>query len=61
LWEIRFAGAHYLLALKANHGTLHAEVTTLFADSEALDYGRSKGNQVLHHDSGPEKSHIEST
>ena len=55
--EIHFAGAHYLLALKANHGTLHAEVTALFADQEALEYGKTKGNQVRHHDPGPEKSH----
>ena len=55
--EIHFAGAHYLLALKANHGTLHGEVTALFADPEALDYGKTKGNQVQHHDPGPEKSH----
>ena len=55
--EIHFAGAHYLLALKGNHGTLHAEVTALFADPEALDYGKTKGSQVRHHDSGPEKSH----
>lgn len=54
---IHFAGAHYLLAPKANHGTLHAEVTALFADREALEYGKSKGNQVRHHDPGPEKSH----
>lgn len=55
--EIHFAGAHYLLALKANHGTLHAEVAALFADQEALEYGKNKGNQVSHHDPGPEKSH----
>jgi predicted transposase YbfD/YdcC len=55
--EIHFAGAHYLLALIANHGTLHAEVTALLADPEALGYGKTKGSQVRHHNSGPEKSH----
>ena len=55
--EIHFAGAHYLLSLKANHGTLHAEVIALFADPEALEYGKTKGSQVRHHDPGPEKSH----
>jgi DDE_Tnp_1-associated len=43
--------------LKLPHGTLHAEVTALFADHEALEYGKTKGNQVRHHDPGPEKSH----
>lgn len=55
--EIHFAGAHYILALKANHGTLHAEVASLFADAEALEYGRTKGAAVHHHDPGPEKGH----
>jgi predicted transposase YbfD/YdcC len=55
--EIHFAGAHYLLALKANHETLHGEVAALFADAQALDYGKAKGRQVSHHDPGPEKSH----
>jgi predicted transposase YbfD/YdcC len=35
--EIHFAGGDYLLALKANHGTLHGEVAALFADAEALE------------------------
>jgi hypothetical protein len=43
--------------LKANHCTLHAEVTALFADPEAFEYGKTKGNKVRHHDPGPEKSH----
>ena len=55
--EIHFAGGDYLLALKANHGTLHGEVVELFADAEALEYGRTKGCQVSLHDPGPEKSH----
>jgi predicted transposase YbfD/YdcC len=55
--EIRFAGGDYLLALKANHGTLHAEVRDLFADPEALGYGKSKGATVTLHDSGHEKGH----
>ena len=55
--EIHFGGGHYLLALKANQGTLHDEVRALFNDPEALKYGRKKGHQVDHHDTGPEKSH----
>lgn len=55
--EIHFGGGDYLLALKANHGTLHGEVVSLFADSEALEHGRSKGRKVADHDSGWEKGH----
>jgi predicted transposase YbfD/YdcC len=55
--EIRFAGGDYLLALKANHGTLHGEVMALFADAEAMEYGRAKGSKVGLHDPGPEKCH----
>lgn len=55
--EIHFAGADYLLALKANHGNLHADVAALFEDPAALAYGRDKGAIVSHHDPGPEKGH----
>lgn len=55
--EIHFAGAHYLLALKENHPILHGEVSSLFADPGALEYGKTKGSQVRDHDPGPEKSH----
>jgi hypothetical protein len=55
--EIHFAGAHYLLALKENHPILHGEVSALFADPEALEYGKTKGSQVHYHDPGPEKAH----
>jgi len=55
--EIHFAGAHYILALKGNHETLHDEVRALFADPEALDYGKTKGSVVAHHDPGMEKGH----
>ncbi len=57
--EIHFGGGHYLLALKANQGTLHDDVRSLFNDADALAYGRKKkkGHQVDHHDTGPEKSH----
>jgi predicted transposase YbfD/YdcC len=55
--EIHFAGAHYILALKDNHETLHGEVAALFADPEALEYGKTKGHQVRHHDPGKEKGH----
>ena len=44
--EIHFAGAHYILALKGNHETFHDEVRALFADPEALDYGKTKGSVV---------------
>jgi predicted transposase YbfD/YdcC len=55
--EIHLNGGHYLLALKGNHGTLHAEVRALFADNQSLEYGKTKGYTVSHHDSGAEKSH----
>ena len=55
--EIHFAGADYLLALKANHGTLHSEVIALFEDPAALQYGLSKGAIVEHCDPGLEKGH----
>ena len=55
--EIHFAGADWLLALKGNHGTLHGEVTALFGDPAALDYGRSRGSVVLEHQGGAEKGH----
>jgi predicted transposase YbfD/YdcC len=55
--EIHFAGADYVLALKANHETLHSEVIALFEDPASLDYGRSKGAIVAEHDSGWEKGH----
>ena len=55
--EIHFAGADYLLALKANHGTLHSEVIALFEDPAALQYGLSKGALVGHCDPGLEKGH----
>ena len=55
--EIHFAGADYLLALKGNHGTLHAEVMALFEDPAALEYGCSQGRVVAEHQSGAEKGH----
>jgi len=55
--EIHFAGGDYLLALKANHGTLHGDVAALFADAEAMEYGRTKGSRISLHDPGPEKGH----
>ena len=55
--EIHFAGGDYLLALKGNHGTLHEEVTDLFADGQSLAYGESKGANLACHDPGPEKGH----
>jgi predicted transposase YbfD/YdcC len=55
--EIHFAGADYLLALKGNHGTLHAEVVALFGDPAALKYGSSQGRVVAVHQSGVEKGH----
>jgi len=55
--EIHFAGGDYLLALKGNHGILHEEVTALFGDAEALEYGQAKGAKVTRHDPGPEKGH----
>ena len=55
--KIHFAGGDYLLALKANHGTLHGEVAALFADAEAMEYGRTKGSRISLHDPGPEKGH----
>jgi predicted transposase YbfD/YdcC len=55
--EIHFAGAHYILALKANHEILHGEVSALFADPEALYYGKTKGRTVAHHDPGMERGH----
>lgn len=55
--EIHFAGADYLLALKGNHGTLHAEVMALFGDPAALEYGCSHGRVVTEHQSGAEKGH----
>ena len=55
--EIHFAGADYLLALKGNHGTLHAEVTALFGDPAALEYGCSQGRVVAEHQGGAEKGH----
>lgn len=55
--EIHFAGADYLFALKANHGTLHTDVAALFEDPAALAYGEAKGSVVHHHDTGWEKGH----
>lgn len=55
--EIHFAGADYLLALKGNHGTLHAEVMALFEDPAALEYGCSQGRVVAEYQSGAEKGH----
>jgi len=55
--EIHFAGADYLLALKGNHGTLHAEVMALFEDPAALEYGCGQGRVVAEHHSGAEKGH----
>lgn len=55
--EIHFAVAHYILALKGNHETLHDEVRALFADPEALDYGKTKVSVVAHYDPGMEKGH----
>ena len=31
-------GADYVLALKANHGTIHADAQTLFEDAQAIDF-----------------------
>jgi predicted transposase YbfD/YdcC len=55
--EIHFAGADYLLALKGNHGTLHAEVMALFGDPAALEYGCRQGRVVAEHQGGVEKGH----
>lgn len=55
--EIHFSGADYLLALKGNHGTLHAEVMALFEDPAALEYGCSQGRVVAEYQSGAEKGH----
>ena len=49
------AGAGYLLALKANQGTLHDDVREFFQDPGNLDYAREKGGTVQtaeHHDKG---------
>lgn len=55
--EIHFAGADYLLALKGNHGTLHAEVMALFGDPGALEYGCRQDRVVEEHHGGAEKGH----
>ncbi len=52
---IRHAEADYLSALKGNHGTLHGEVTDLFADPSALEAAQASGNVVARaasHDKG---------
>lgn len=49
------AGAGYLLALKGNQGTLHADVRAFFEDAANLQYAREKGGTVTtfeHHDKG---------
>jgi predicted transposase YbfD/YdcC len=49
------AGADYLLALKGNQGTLHADVRAFFEDAANLQYAREKGGTVAtfeHHDKG---------
>jgi predicted transposase YbfD/YdcC len=49
------AGADYLLALKANQGTLHDDVREFFADPANLEYAREKGgivHTIEHHDKG---------
>ncbi len=50
------AGADYLLALKANQGTLHDDVREFFQDPGNLDYAREKGGnvQTIEH---PDKGH----
>jgi len=53
--EIHFTGGDHLLARKANHGPLHGEVAALFADAEAMEFGRTQGSQVDLHDPGPER------
>jgi len=55
--EIHFAGGHYLLALKGNHGTLHADVVSLFGDPEALRYGQRKGAAYGEYQGEFEKGH----
>lgn len=49
------AGADYLLALKGNQGTLHADVRAFFENVANLEYAREKGGIVTtieHHDKG---------
>lgn len=53
---IRHAEADYLLALKGNHGTLHGEVRSLFADAAALDATAADG-KVMARASSFDKGH----